>query len=413
MKPNQPWSRRTFLQGIGCASVSGALNLLLPRKASSFAEITRPSFAADSTAGFAYVGSSGMDRRSASPEFVEDGIHVFEVRGKNWTRKQLVSSRSPVFLTLHPNQQFLYAVNEVAEHHGLPCGTVEAYRVDAQSGQLTLINRQGLSLSGIRPRHIVISPDGRYLVLAVHGGGAYNVLPIGSNGELGHVTGILKEVGSSQHPHHQTSAHPHSMVIDASGRYLLATDQGCDRLSVFTLEDGRIMRRHQTLLKQGDGPGHLVSHPSGQFFYVSNASNGSVAGYRFIEATGEISTEICRSRTSTSTDKMWNQNVLTIPASGKFLYSSVNAGQSGNSGGIAVWRINPVTGELSHIQMWGEKKFSSQVLVSTRDGRGLLVVDSGQHRVVHIRIDSDNGQIRNISTLAEIVNPSALVMKYL
>jgi 6-phosphogluconolactonase (cycloisomerase 2 family) len=259
----------------------------------------------------------------------------------------------------------------------------------------------------------VISPDGRHLVVAVHGGGAYNVLPIGSSGELGHVAGILKEVGSSQHPDHQMSAHPHTMVIDASGRYLLATDQGCDRLSVFTLQDGRIVRRHRTLLRQGDGPGHLVSHPSGQFFYVSNASNGSVAGYHFCEDTGEIAREICRSETSTSTEKMWHQNVLVIPASGKFLYSSVNTVPSGDNGGIAVWRINPVTGELSHVQMWREKRFSSRVLVSTPDGRGLFAVDNGQHRVVQVGMDSDSGQIHSVSTLAEIAKPSALVMKYL
>ena len=119
---------------------------------------------------FAYAGYATSE---------EHGIQVFSVNGRRWTPTQTVASVSPAFLALDPTQRYLYAVNDKDTHEGLPTGTIEAYAIDAHDGGLTLINRQPLSLSGIRPRHLAVSPDGRSVVVAIDGGGAYNVLPIG------------------------------------------------------------------------------------------------------------------------------------------------------------------------------------------------------------------------------------------
>ena len=97
----------------------------------------------------------------------------------------VTSSAAPSSLALDASERFLYAVNEVDEYEGLPSGTVEAYAIDAADGTLTFVNRQSLSLSATAPRHAAVSPDGRSLVVAVHGGGAYNVLPLGNRWKRG------------------------------------------------------------------------------------------------------------------------------------------------------------------------------------------------------------------------------------
>lgn len=410
MKTSKQWSRRAFVQGMGYASALGAVGAVVPWKAA--AEAGQP--AADSAAGFAYIASSGPGTDNGA-----SGIHVFDVRGdvrgNRWTWKQSLASRSPVFLALHPNRQFLYAVNEVDEHQGLPCGTVESYRIDAHDGRLALINRQPLSLSATRPRHLAISPDGSHLVVAVHGGGAYNVLPIEASGEVGRVTGIFKETGAGPHPEHQASAHPHTAVFDKAGRYFLATDQGCDRLSVFTLQDGQIARSHQSFLRPGSGPGHIAIHPSSALLYVSNALDGSIAGYRLREDTGEIEREIGAVCASTvKPDRAWSQNAIVIPPSGEFLYASGSLSTTrGHSAGIAAWKINIATGGLSHLQTWSGGSGSLHTLVATPDGQGLLATDNSRGSVLHIGIDSGSGKLGGASTLAGVATPTSLVMKYL
>src|SRR5579871_1934477 len=178
MKQRTLWSRREFVQSIGCSSFAAAG----PR-------LPWLTTAAQPSPRFAYVGFSTAAQGPT-------GVQVFAIRRERWTRVQTIPSEHPTALALHPSQHFLYAVNEISSHQGLPLGTVEAYGIDPHDGHITLLNRQSLSLSGTLPRHLAISPDGRNVVVALHGGGAYNVLPIGADGMLGKVSGILKEVGS-------------------------------------------------------------------------------------------------------------------------------------------------------------------------------------------------------------------------
>src|SRR5882757_9137268 len=195
MKPTL-WSRRTFVQGMGYASL-GAAGL---RGLATGRGNAAPSFA--------YVGYGGR---------LGQGIQVFAIRGERWTPTQTIAVEHPSSLALHPNQQFLYAISEIDSYQGLPSGAITAYAVAPDNGHLTLLNRQALSMSATMPRHLAIAPDGRSLVVAIHGGGAYNVLPIGADGHLERVAGILKETGSGPKSKHQDASHPQMLMFDTTG----------------------------------------------------------------------------------------------------------------------------------------------------------------------------------------------------
>ena len=117
-------------------------------------------------------------RQATDYEGRADCIEVFQREGRRRWKIQRVASANPSFLTLDADRNHLFAVNDVDEYEGLPVGTVESYTIETDSGRLALIGRQALSLSAIGPRHLALSPDGRYMVVAVYGGGAYNVLPV-------------------------------------------------------------------------------------------------------------------------------------------------------------------------------------------------------------------------------------------
>lgn len=210
---------------------------------------------------------------------------------------QVVESANPSFLAVHPNQRFLYAINELEVYEGRPNGSAEAYAIDARDGKLTLLNRQPLSLSGTNPAHVVVSPDGKHLCVSIYSGGAYNLLPIGEDGKLGTVSGIFKDTGSGPRPE-QEAPHAHMMLFDTTGQHVIGTDLGTDRINVFAIEGGKLAPRDRAQLKPGSGPRHLALHPQGKLLYVINELEGSVACHGYDPATGHVQEE--RQRISTT-----------------------------------------------------------------------------------------------------------------
>jgi len=382
------------MQGMGYASALGVLSRAIPVP-------DGPN--AIPLTGFGYLASAG-DRASPADGVGASGIHVFEVHGDHWNWKQSIPSLSPASLTLHPNQRVLYVANEVDEHENLPRGTVEAYKIHAHDGSLTPLNRQPLSLSGVKPRHVAVSPDGKYLVVAIHGGGAYNVLPIAFDGTLGRVSQILKEVGAGSHPDYQASAHPHTLMFDATGQHLLATDEGCDRLSVFAFQNGRMMRTGQAFSQPVSGPGQLASHPSGELLYVSNTFDGSIDCYRWHADVGRVEHQQ-RVMTSPKTAPC-EARYLAISSSGRFLYTAFA------NEGISVWEIDPVTGKISVIQQGVLTNRSFRALILSPDNRRLFVSDAHQHELLSMPVHTGSGKLGTAFTIAATPSPGKVVIKY-
>lgn len=384
MKTNSRWSRRAFLQGAGCVSSLGIL------KGLGVAQQRQPK---SMPAGFAYIGS-----------VADSKIHVFQMKGSRWDLRQTIDSQAPSFLAIHPNRQFLYAVNEVAEYRGLPRGTIEAYKIDAADGSLSIINRQSLSLSGTEPRHLAISPDGATMVVAIYGGGAYNVLPIAVDGSVGRPVDILKEVGSGRHPEYQRSAHPHSVLFDESGKYAFSTDQGCNRLNVFALQDGRLVRKHQ--MQTGAGPGHMAMH--GSKLYMLNALHGSITTY-FLSSSAKVtaSDSYNAKAPSITPGREWSRGSLVVSPSGNFLYSA-------HTDGLAAWKIDPASGLVSHARTWDDASFQSlRSLMAVPSPQGLIALDHDHDRAIFMEIDAGSGEPGEIMTLADVAKPASLVMKYI
>ena len=68
-------------------------------------------------------------------------------------------AKSPSFIAIHPNRQFLYAVSEISDFQGKSVGGVSAFAIDATSGRLKLLNQQ--SSVGAGPCHLVVDSAGK------------------------------------------------------------------------------------------------------------------------------------------------------------------------------------------------------------------------------------------------------------
>ena len=237
-----------------------------------------------SISALALIGSERA--RSETVRYVgrSDCIDVVRL-GK---RTQSAPSLRPVFLTFSRDRKLLFAVNFIDNFKGLPAGSVESFYIQPQSGQLTLIGRRSLSLSSTFPRHCAVSPDGRHLVVAAYGGGTYNVLPINASGELGPVMQVIKEIGCGPDLGRQASAHPHSVAFDASGRFLVGTDLGSDRINVFRYEDGHMVCVQRKSTASGSGPATIIVNPAQPIFTILHELKPLVARYQLDPQSGLI-----------------------------------------------------------------------------------------------------------------------------
>jgi 6-phosphogluconolactonase len=393
MKGRSRWSRREFVQMAGSSLVAMSFGVPL------LARATRAS--GRGATRFAYVGFGGEGAK-------DEGIAVFDLRdgdlrGGRWRPAGVVASAAPSSLALDASERFLYAVNEVDEYDGLPAGTVEAFSIDAADGSLKLVNRQKLSLSATAPRHAAVSPDGRALVVAVHGGGAYNVLPLGKDGSVGPVSGILKETGSGPHDE-QRSAHPQMVVFDRVGR-VVSADLGTDRLSVLTLDTARLSIAGRVGTQAGDGPRQVALHPNGRLLFVANELDASVACYGYDAEEGRIVGRL--GQVATARDGNTGGVVMAVDPAGEFLYTAHRRG----SGGVSMWRIARSTGGLQRLQVVAEGGPRLHEMTMTADGKNLLALSREDGGVFSWRVA--NGQISLGVQLTSLAAPMSMAAKSL
>jgi 6-phosphogluconolactonase len=353
--------RRRFLQMAGSASLVSAVG-------------SRLGWA--STARFVYIGT-------------EHAIHVYSVSADDrLVERQTMVSALPVAMATSGGR--LYVANGVSQYGNLPRGSVEAYAIDQATGRLEWMNRAPLSLSGTAPRDLAVAPNGRSVVVAVHGGGAYNVLSLDEDGRLGRVSGILKEVGSGPHPL-QAAAHPSAVMFDREGRVLTA-DQGSDRLNVITLSEGEPTVSSRCEVSAGSGPGCMVLHPFGRRVYVAHALNGSVSSFTY-DATG-----ILRCKQTVFAPAMGEVAALGMHPSGEVLYSS-------HGDAVQSWKIDADGGLEA---LGGVEGVQANKLHVMPDGMSLLALNGDG--VLRMKIDKVTRMLGDPVRVASLAKPVSVAI---
>lgn len=338
---------------------------------------------------FAFVGAVG-----STP-----GIHVYATRTEPWELQQFVASPAPVSLAVHPTGRWLYALNGIAEYNGLPSGSVESYQIDPRTGQLALLCRQPLSLSATMPRHLAIAPDGNKLIVSVDGGGLYNVLPILEDGRLARVCGIFKETGSGPRPE-QEKAHPQMAIFDPRGRAISA-DLGCDRVTVFALEDGlRAQARHA--MPAGSGPRHLALHPAGHLLFATHDLDGAISAFAYDAQAGSIDRQLLELPGE-------HTEAMAMHPAGDFLLTT-------SRGAVSVWRIDTGTGALRKLskrrlasgEAWLERPQPVRSLALSAAGHSLIVLNG--EGVQQMSFNSGSGSLGAPAWMASLSGAQSLAI---
>ncbi len=197
---------------------------------------------------------------------------------------------NPTYLALSADGQFLYTVNELKEYHEEASSAVSAYRVDPDSGELTLLSRR--MTGGMDACCLSVSPNGKYVMIANFSGGSFALFPVLPDGSLSTPSCFVQHYGHSANPTRQTSPHVHQITADPAGERILVADLGTDQLSVYGIDLGlRCVSpnaRLRSVLSPAKGPRQFVFDTSGRTIYLVTELATRFACFDSTKKTGKI-----------------------------------------------------------------------------------------------------------------------------
>ena len=318
------------------------------------------------------------------------------------------ASTSPSFLAVHPQNRFLYAVNEVATFEGAATGAVSAFAVDGRTGALSPLNQQ--SSGGAGPAHVAVDRAGRNVLVANYGGGSVASLPIDADGRLKPAASVITHAGSSVHPKRQTKPYAHSINVDPSNTFAYAADLGADRVFIYRLDADRGTLTSATpasvALAPGAGPRHFAFHPSGRYAYVINELALTVTAFRRDASAGAL-TEIQTVSTlpaGQAADAAFSTAEVVVHPSGRFLFGS-NRGHDS----LVVFAIDQATGMLTYVEHEPTQGSIPRGFGVDPTGRFLLAANQRSDSLVVFRIDQQTGALTPTGQSIKVATPVSVV----
>ncbi len=375
-----PWSptRRAVL-ATGAAAL--ASRLVLPQ----------------SSAVFAYVGCF----TSASRYARGDGIHVYRVANEGrWSHLQHVGDLvNPSMLAVRRDQCFLYSVHGDETY-------ATAFSIDRETGSLTQLNRA--ETGGRNGVHLAIDAAGRHAVVANYGSGSVSVLPIREDGQLQDAIQVIPLPGQpGPHRVEQASSHPHHVVFDPSGKYVVVPDKGLDRIFVFAFDasTGKLTPTAQgaAVARSGSGPRHAVFHPTLPVLWVVNEIASTVATFYWEAERGHLRVaQILPAVPADYTGENTSAEIV-VSGDGRFVYCS-NRGHDS----VAVFAADAATGLLRPVEWVSTEGRTPRFIAFDPSRQFLYAANEQSDDIVPFRANSATGKLTRAGSPIGNASPVAI-----
>jgi 6-phosphogluconolactonase len=319
------------------------------------------------------------------------GIYLYQMdstTGALEYRDRFKAGANPSFLTLSPNRQFLYAVNELDTFQGQPGGAVSAFAVDPSSGKLTFLNQQ--PSHGGAPCHLITDHEGRFLFVANYLSGTLSVYPIDPAGHLGAASHVVQHLGKGVNAERQEGPHAHFVTLTPDNRFVLSCDLGIDQVLVYRFDsvNGKLLMQSQAELPPGAGPRHLDFHPTGKFAYVINELDSTLTVFDYAAETGRLTKLQTLSTLPEGYTGFNSCAEVAVHPTGRYVYGS-NRGHDS----LVIYAVDEATGKLTVVGHEPTRGKNPRHFAIDPTGSFLLVANQDGDNVITFQIDTRTGQL--------------------
>lgn len=333
------------------------------------------------------------------------GIYVYQFSETNGTIDSLnhteTTVANPSFLTIAPNGNYVYACTEAATTNG---GSVNAFAFNKENGTLKFINKQ--SSGGDDPAYLSVDKDNKWLVSGNYTGGNLTVYPVNADGSLEPFSQLIQHTGTGADKTRQEKAHVHAAVFSPSGKQLLVTDLGTDKIMCYTF-NGTLKKPLQTTSPEfvatepGSGPRHLAFHPNGKYVYCMEELSGAVSVYNY---TGDKLTALQRIPTHPVTSKgPFGSSDIHLSPDGLFLYAANRADENT----ITIFSV-AATGKLTLVGYQPTLGKTPRNFIITPSGKFLLVANQLTGTIVVFKRNIKTGMLEQTGKQLQVPAPTCL-----
>lgn len=328
--------------------------------------------------GLAFVGCFTTERRRARGR----GIDVYRTGGglDGWVHLGRVDGlTNPSFLVADPRRAVLYTVQ----------GDGEAASAFATAPDGTLRALGGAATGGTNSVHQALDPTGRFLIVANYASGSVALMPVRPDGGLDPACHVLPLPGDpGPHRTEQACAHPHHVVLSPDGRHVLVPDKGLDRIFVLAVDGERLAIVSETAMRPGAGPRHVAFHPRAPLAFLVNELDSSIATCRWDAEAGTLTPLHLAATLPPDFFGASTAAAIVVTPDGRFVYAS-NRGQDG----IARFRVDAEAGRLDPAGWTPSGGRDPRFMVMAPDGTHLLVANEQGDSLVEFAIDADSGAL--------------------
>jgi 6-phosphogluconolactonase len=320
---------------------------------------------------------------------------------------------NPSFITISPDNRFLYAVTEDPLSLGPPLdhvSFVSAFAIDASTGKLRLLNT--LPSGGTSTCFISMDKTGKYVLMAHFGSGSVSVIRVKEDGSLGEQTSFIQNIGHSVNPAIQTGPHAHSILVSPDNKYVVVSDLGLDKVLIFHFDEktGELTPPDPPFatVHPGGGPRHFAFSPSGKFGYQLSEMSGVVDAFAWDPTAGTL-THLQSVETKPDTFAGENHSAeITVSPDGKFLYES-NRRNTGDTGWgpdtIGIFAIDPDKGILTLVDQTLSGAIMPRNFAIDPTGSFMLVAHQYSNNVIVFKIDNATGRLTKTANEIQLQVP--------
>jgi 6-phosphogluconolactonase (cycloisomerase 2 family) len=179
------------------------------------------------------------------------------------------AAANPLSLAVDDSGRFLYVANDTT-------GTI-VFTVSQTDGTLKWTST--VAPNEARSDAVAITPNSKFAYVAnfASPGGIDAYAVNASNGDLTLIAGS---------PFSSAGNLPSALVVEPTGKYLYAVNQGSSNLAAFTINADGSLTQIGTAVSTGTAPIAVTADPSGKFIYVANATGASVSIYSILSNGG-------------------------------------------------------------------------------------------------------------------------------